>query len=408
MFEWSDVNLESDEEAQELYTLLHENYVEDGDNMFRFDYSVPFLRWAMQPPCYRPQWHVGVRVVQTGKLVAFIGCTPAELYAHGVRIQPGAPPPSEAEGASSGEAEAEAPAAAAAAPAEEVAEAPATQSAEIAIEAAEAAPAAEESAAASSDSVVEVNFLCVHKKLRSKRLAPVLIREITRRVNLCGIFQACYTAGVVLPKPVARSRYYHRSLNPKKLIEVGFSRLAPRMTMVRTIKLYGLPDAPQAKGIRPMREADCEQCCKLLNQHLEGFALAPRLSLDEFKHWLLPRNGVIYAYVVEDATTKELTDMISFYALPSSILGNEKHKTLRAAYCYYYYANKTPLVVLMTDALILAKRQDFDVFNALDILDNEPLLKELKFGIGDGHLQYYLYNWRCPSVKPSQVGLVLL
>ena len=36
--------------------------------MFRFDYSVPFLRWAMQPPGYRPQWHVGVRVVQTGKL----------------------------------------------------------------------------------------------------------------------------------------------------------------------------------------------------------------------------------------------------------------------------------------------------------------------------------------------------
>lgn len=38
--------------------------------------------------------------------------------------------------------------------------------------------------------VVEINFLCVHKKLRHKRLAPVLIREITRRVNLTGIWQA--------------------------------------------------------------------------------------------------------------------------------------------------------------------------------------------------------------------------
>lgn len=36
----------------------------------------------------------------------------------------------------------------------------------------------------------EVNFLCVHKKLRSKRLAPVLIKEITRRVNHTGVFQA--------------------------------------------------------------------------------------------------------------------------------------------------------------------------------------------------------------------------
>lgn len=54
--------------------------------------------------------------------------------------------------------------------------------------------------------MVEINFLCVHKKLRSKRVAPVLIREITRRVNLQGIFQAVYTAGVVLPKPVGTCR----------------------------------------------------------------------------------------------------------------------------------------------------------------------------------------------------------
>lgn len=58
----------------------------------------------------------------------------------------------------------------------------------------------------STTSMTEINFLCVHKKLRSKRLAPVLIREITRRSHLEGIFQAAYTAGVVLPKPVATCR----------------------------------------------------------------------------------------------------------------------------------------------------------------------------------------------------------
>lgn len=35
---------------QEVYTLLSENYVEDDDNMFRFDYSKEFLRWALTPP----------------------------------------------------------------------------------------------------------------------------------------------------------------------------------------------------------------------------------------------------------------------------------------------------------------------------------------------------------------------
>jgi glycylpeptide N-tetradecanoyltransferase len=89
--------------------------------------------------------------------------------------------------------------------------------------------------------MVEINFLCVHKALRSKRVTPVLVREITRRVNLVGIFQAAFTAGVILPKPITTSRYWHRSLNPKKLIECGFSSLSRNMTLKRTIKLYSLP-----------------------------------------------------------------------------------------------------------------------------------------------------------------------
>lgn len=52
----------------------------------------------------------------------------------------------------------------------------------------------------------EINFLCVHKKLRSKRLAPVLIKEVTRQCNLVGIWQAIYTVGMVLPTPFATSR----------------------------------------------------------------------------------------------------------------------------------------------------------------------------------------------------------
>lgn len=37
------------------------------------------------------------------------------------------------------------------------------------------------------------------------------------------------------------------------------------------------------------------------------------------------------------------------------------------------------------------------------------MLKDLKFGIGDGQLQYYLYNWRIAEpLQPQQVGLILL
>jgi len=30
-------------------------------------------------------------------------------------------------------------------------------------------------------------------------------------------------------------------------------------------------------------------------------------------------------------------------------------------------------------------------------MENQKFVKELKFGIGDGHLQYYLFNYRFPA-----------
>lgn len=49
----------------------------------------------------------------------------------------------------------------------------------------------------------------------------------------------------------------------------------------------------------------------------------------------------------------------------------------------------------------------FDVFNALDLMENKEFLEALKFGIGDGNLQYYLYNWRCPPIPPNNVWLTI-
>ena len=51
--------------------------------MCRFNYSPEFLAWALQPPGYRSDWHVGVRVKGSGKLVAFISGIPSTLLVSG-------------------------------------------------------------------------------------------------------------------------------------------------------------------------------------------------------------------------------------------------------------------------------------------------------------------------------------
>jgi len=203
-FEWCEVDVTDEKERKEIYKLLTDNYVEDNDCMFRFDYSPEFLLWALTPPGYNKEFHVGVRSSKTRKLMALITGVPAVVRAYDKAVE-----------------------------------------------------------------MVEINFLCVHKKLRSKRLAPVLIKEVTRRVNLTGVFQAVYTAGVVLPVPVAKCRYYHRLIQPKKLVEIGFSSISPRMTMARTIKLYKLPEKTNASGLRPMTSDDMPGVHKLVTEHLK-------------------------------------------------------------------------------------------------------------------------------------------
>uniref|UniRef100_A0A7S0VEK5 Glycylpeptide N-tetradecanoyltransferase n=1 Tax=Polytomella parva TaxID=51329 RepID=A0A7S0VEK5_9CHLO len=373
-FEWCSVDFNDEAQVQEVYDLLHNNYVEDDECMFRFSYAPRFLKWALQPPGYEPDWLIGVRVKATQKLVGFISGVPAEVRA--------------------------------------------------------------------GDSVMkmaEINFLCVHKKLRAKRLAPVLIKEVTRRVNIKGIWQAAYTAGVLLPRPLATCRYWHRSLNPKKLIDIRFSHLSANMTLTRLIKLNKLPAEPTIPNVREMCPDDAPAVAKLLNGYLSKFKVAQVFTPAEVTHWLQNLEDVVQAYVVESSTAgeeegegkggqgskansqgpKEITDLFSFYSLPSSVLGHPHHKELRAAYMYYTVPGKHTVKDLLQNSLIMAHAKGYDVFNALDLCDNGPLMTDLKFGVGDGELHYYLYNWRLggvgaagqlggPQLKPSEVGLILM
>ena len=208
--------------------------------------------------------------------------------------------------------------------------------------------------------------------------------------------------------PISKTTYWHRSLNPKKLVEVGFSSLPAQTPMARYVKLLKLPTELSIKGLRPMKKTDVQVVTALLNEYLKRFEVYLHFSEAEVEHFLVPREGVIDTYVVENEETKEIKDFLSFYHLPSSILKHETHKILKVAYCYYNVANTVKMEELLRNSLILAKSKDFDVFNALDIHENDGLLKDLKFGVGDGNLHYYFYNWRVPEIKPSKLGIVLV
>jgi glycylpeptide N-tetradecanoyltransferase len=64
-----------------------------------------------------------------------------------------------------------------------------------------------------------------------------------------------------------------------------------------------------------------------MDRYLQRFKLAPVLDEEEVRHWLLPQSRVINTWVVEGAGGA-ITDLLSFYTLPSTILGHDTYNEL--------------------------------------------------------------------------------
>lgn len=186
----------------------------------------------------------------------------------------------------------------------------------------------------------------------------------------------------MLPTPVSTCRYYHRALDWPKLYEAGFSPLPPGSTKQRQVLRYKLPEKTGTKGLRLMEGRDVEEVTRLLRAYLGGMEVAQEFTEEEVRHWFLgpepgagggksPEGRVVHTYVVEDASSSDggapkLTDFFSYYCIESTVIGNEKVKSIRVAYLFYYATEaafskdnkllKARLNELMADALILAKK----------------------------------------------------
>ena len=114
-----------------------------------------------------------------------------------------------------------------------------------------------------------------------------------------------------------------------------------------------------------MTSKDVKQVHKLLNKYLQDFTLHIQFTADEVSHFFVPRDNVVESYVIENKGV--ITDFMSFYSLPSSILKHPSHSTLHVAYSYYNVAKTVELKDIMHNVLHLAKEKGYDVFNCLDV-----------------------------------------
>lgn len=103
----------------------------------------------------------------------------------------------------------------------------------------------------------------------------------------------------------------------------------------------------------------------------------------------------------------EVTDFFSFYSLSTKAL-NIPSCVINTAYLFYYASNSGELAELIKKAIHVANYLEFDIFNCLNIMQNEGFIGDLKFEQGDGVLRYYLFNWRTAPMSSRELGLVML
>jgi glycylpeptide N-tetradecanoyltransferase len=333
-YEWFEFDVNSDDEIGHVHKFLLEHYAADPNNFLRLSYPIDTLRWALCPPNYKKEWHIGVRHSATGQLAGLITAVPSVMMSYGKKID-----------------------------------------------------------------IVEINFLCVRSNFREKGLAPVLIREISRRVIIRKIWYAVYTSALVLPHSVSEVRYFHRPLNIRKLVQIGFWPQHPKLTMKGMMQMFNLPALLTTKGIRGITNDDVRDACNLLNATLAEYPITTEFTEDEFRHHFLPRNEIVYSYVVDNEGIKAF---FSFYSLPSVVI--QSGKEIKTAYLYYNTISNDSEII--KDVLILAKQLGFDVFNSLNTMGfTQEISQRLKFSPSNGVLRYYLYNWRCPLTPSDKIGL---
>jgi glycylpeptide N-tetradecanoyltransferase len=251
--------------------------------------------------------------------------------------------------------------------------------------------------------LVDVNFLCLHNKLRQKGFAPLLIQEITRRTVLKGIHVATHTGSRNIFSALGETKYYHRPLQYKRLVKLGF--------IVNDDNVDDMDDLHQISNYDcesrfvPLEEKHLEQAYEVLTNYLKRYSFHQKMTFEQFKHYFYPDDPslrVVTSYVALDENG-QVEDMISYYSLDSLVL-DQKGELVKTIYLFYYSSTSNDLYWMFTNLLGEIKEKKYDVFNITNIMENQVLIDNDLFLEGSGKLKYFMYNWKSELMTAKQIG----
>ena len=248
---------------------------------------------------------------------------------------------------------------------------------------------------------VAVNYLCVHAKLRSKKLAPVLIKELVRRVRVTKIsFKAIFSGESIPSKPIATIPYAHRPINVKKVSSSGFDPI-PKDKMPAANKRYAPPQLVH-NNCRPMNESDVPAVTEFLNRYNEKYQFTMYFTEERVHHLFLGRDSIVSSYVIY--TGEKIRGFFSCFWINWSILAPNSLNltTLKATYLWYHAAEGIDLKSLVADCINKMASEGSDIINSWYSAGLNDALIANKFDEGTRPLSFYAYNYTAHSVQPEE------
>ena len=238
-----------------------------------------------------------------------------------------------------------------------------------------------------------VDFLTIHTNLRNKRLAPVVIQELTRRANNDGIILAYYSATIQPSVPVVSCPFYIYPLNYSRLVDVGF---------------WSKPDGSRLKTLATLHEkvpnlingwhrcSQTDSLATILTNYARKHHLFRVLTSDDVQRWLAAGFRLYESNL----------GFLGYNVLENVVLARSSESLREVFLLYLVPATNDSIDILLGQLLAMARQEQAD---AVVVMEQSQLtdrdLTSMKFKRVSCDAHWFLYNYHHAALRPNEMFL---
>jgi glycylpeptide N-tetradecanoyltransferase len=243
--------------------------------------------------------------------------------------------------------------------------------------------------------MIEMDFLCVHKKYRNNSITTVLLSTLYNKCMELNIDNSIFTSQFEFStkhvNKMATVNNYNRFLNIRTLIDNEYIKSNTNIKLLE--EHYKLPLIKGNKILIKLtidNMNNIDKCFDFYNKYYKNFDVYEIFTKDEFIKMFL--NDHIKTFLlIEKINDLEynILDFISYYVININALNTNNN--INNGYLFYYTNLSNNLYKMILLLLNELKMNNVDILNAHNIMENNLVYDDLKF-VKNEELSYFFFK----------------